>query len=124
VGAAWAAAAVPALPFGRSGSRVRSGYELVRTAGSAGLASGPGGRALVVVTALLPVLAAGALLAASLRRPRAVATLAAMAGLGSGVVGVVALVAPVEAEVGAGLAVVAGAVAVVSAAATLVGRGR
>ena len=113
--AASAAAAAPALPFARSGARVRSGYELARTVDAVGLA-GAAGRTAVIALALLPLAAAGALVGASLRRPRAVATLAAMAGTITTLAGAVVLRSPLTAEPGAPLAVAIGVVAVVTAA--------
>ena len=95
---------------------MRSGYELVRTIGSIGVVDGAVGRAAVVALAVLPLLAAGALLAASLRHPRVVATLAAMAGIVSGTAGAVVLRAPVAAEAGASVAVAAGVLTVGAAA--------
>lgn len=112
-----AAAVVPAAPFARSGTRVRSGYDLVRTAGSAGLLEGRVGRLAVVAIALLPLLAAGAVVAASLRGRRSVATLAVMVGLVSGGAGAMVVQAPVRAEVGATWAIVVGAVCVLAGAA-------
>ena len=106
--AAACAALVPALPFARSGSRVRSGYERVRTAESAGVLPGATGRIAIVALAILPLLAAGGLAAASLRRPKAVATLAVMAGLVVAVSGITVLRSPVTALVGGPAAIVVG----------------
>ena len=105
-------ALAPALPFARSGSRVRSGYELVRTAGSIGVLEGAIGRMAVVALALLPLLAAGAFAAASLRRHRVVATLAVMAGIVTTGAGVAVHLAPISVEAGATVAVAVGLVAV------------
>ena len=115
-----AAAVAPALPFARSGSRVRSGYELVRTAGSVGVLEGAIGRVAVVALALLPLLAAGAFGAASLRRHRAVATLAVMAGIVTTAAGVAVHLAPISVEPGATVAAALGlgAIAAGIAAAT------
>ena len=107
-GAAVVVAAVPALPFARSGARVRSGYALIRTAESAGFLDGAVGRAALVALAVLPLLAAGAFAAASLRRRVAVATLALMAGLIVTAAGAAVVLAPLHAEPGAALAIVAG----------------
>ena len=112
--AAVAAAAVPALPFASSGARVRSGYELVRTVSSLGLVSGFAGRVALVALAVLPLLAAGASVAASLRRGLVVATLTGMAGivaLGAGAVVWAATGGGSSPEVGPPAAVVAGVVA-------------
>lgn len=106
--AAVAAAVAPLLPFATSGSRVRSGYELVRTAASAGVLEGTVGRTAIVALAALPLLAAGAFAAASLRRPVVVATLAVMAGLVAGGVGLAVRLAPVTAEAGTSVAMAAG----------------
>lgn len=120
--AAVGAAAVPALPFATSGSRVRSGYELVRTAASAGVVSGFVGRTAVVALAVLPLLAAGASVAASLRRRWAVATLTGMAGIVAFVAGAVVWRAPLAStDVGAPASVAVGLVAVGAAAAVLIG---
>lgn len=118
-----AAAAVPALPFASSGARVRSGYELVRTAASAGVVSGFVGRAAVVALAVLPLLAAGASAAASLRRGWVVATLTGMAGIVVLLAGAVVWRAPLaSSEIGAPVSVAAGLLAVGAAAAVLIGR--
>lgn len=101
-------AVVPALPFARSGSRVRSGYELVRTAESAGVLQGATGRVAIVSLAILPLLAAGAFWAASLRRTNAVATLAVMAGLVVAGSGITVLRSPVTTLVGGPVAIAAG----------------
>lgn len=120
VAGATAAAAAPLLPFLRAGERVRSGYELVRTASSAGLIDGPGGRAAVYALAALPVLAAGALLAAVLRATMVTATCAVVAGLVVAVAGAAAWRSPVEMEAGAWMATTIGALATAAALVTLV----
>jgi hypothetical protein len=102
------AAVVPALPFARSGSRVRSGYELVRTAESAGVLQGTIGRVALVALALLPLLAAAAFAAASLRWTNAVATLAVMAGFVVAGSGIAMLRSPVTALIGGPLSIVVG----------------
>lgn len=117
VGLAVTAAAVPLLPFSRSGARLRSGYELVRTAQSAGFLPGPIGRVAIVALAVLPLLAAAAFTAASLRRRVAVATLAAMAGVIVAAAGLAARRAPIGAEPGTGVAVVVGCAAIGTAVA-------
>ena len=109
-------AGVPALAFARTGARTRSGYELVRTAQSAGVLEGAVGRTAIVALALLPLLAAASLAAASLRRPLVVATLTFVAGCTSVGVGAAVLRAPsLEPLAGAAAAVVAGLGAVAAA---------
>ena len=85
-----AAALATALPFGRSGQRWRSSYELVDVAGAAGvLPDGVAG--LAPLWFLVPALAGAALVAAALRRPAVAGglatTLGALVGTGSILVG-------------------------------------
>lgn len=89
-GAGVLAAAVTALPFGRSGQRWRSSYELVDVAAAAGvLPDGVAG--IAPLWYLVPALAGAVVVAAALRRPRiaggVATTLGALVGTGSILVG-------------------------------------
>ncbi|HEX4902582.1 MAG TPA: hypothetical protein VFV42_07215 [Acidimicrobiales bacterium] len=84
------AAAATALPFGRSGQRWRSSYELVDVADAAGVL--PAGIAgIAAAWYLVPALAGAVVVAAALRRPSAAGglatTLGALVGTGSILVG-------------------------------------
>jgi hypothetical protein len=120
VAGATAAAGAPLLPFLRAGERVRSGYELVRTASAAGLIDATPGRAALYALAALPVLAAGALLAAVLRATMVTATCTVVAGLIVAAAGAAAWRSPVEMEAGAWMATTIGALATATALATLI----
>lgn len=109
VGGALLAAAAAGLPWATTGERTRNAFQLMRAVDSAGLAEGPGARTLIVATALLPALAAAAWVAASLRRPRLLATLGSGTGAIAMAGGVVVMRSPVEAGVGVYLALVAAA---------------
>lgn len=113
-----ASAAAPLLPFLRAGDRVRSGYELVQTARSAGFIDGADGRAALLALAALPVIAAGALLAAVLRATMVTATCAVAAGVIAAAAGTVAWRSPVEMEAGAWIAMTIGVVSATMALAT------
>lgn len=85
-----AATALTFLPWGRSGQRWRSSYEVVDVAGRAAvLPSGVAG--LAPLWYLVPALAGALVLAAGLRRPRlagaAATTLGGLVGTGSFLVG-------------------------------------
>jgi hypothetical protein len=112
VAAAAASASAPLLPFARSGARVRSGYELVRTAASAGVLTGSVGRLATVALAVLPLVAAGALASFAFRSSAALVACTALAGAVAAAVGLAVVRARVESEVGAWVAMTAGALAI------------
>lgn len=106
---------VGALPWHRSGSVERSGFELARVADNLGLVSDGGRRLLFTALFLVPLLAGLALLAAAAGRDRSagVCTFAAGAvGLASSIVAVRVtdqwLVGPTVSGTAASLALVAG----------------
>lgn len=98
-----------ALPWVTTGSRTRNAFSLMRALDSAGLVAGGAARGLVVAVALLPVVAAGCWVAASLHRRRLLATLGGAAGAVALIGGVVVLRAPVGAGVGVYLALMGAA---------------
>jgi hypothetical protein len=122
VAGAVGAAAAAALPWARSGRVVRSGFALARLADALGAADRFPLRGLVIAVAFLPALAAATWVAGVLDRRRWMAGLGAMAG-GVALAGAyVVWRTPVETGVGPVVAAGSGAVALVGASLTVIGR--
>ncbi len=107
------------LPWGASGERTRSSYEIVDVADRAGvLDSGLAG--LAWVWFLVPVLCGGALLALAVARPTTVGALSTTLGTMTVVGGVIVARSPLVTQLGAYAAIVTGGVTACVGAATLI----
>lgn len=116
VAASAAVALTTVLPWARSGRVTRSGWALAGTVSRLGLPGTGALRVLLVLFLLTPVLAAGAWIAAFANRPGIVATLAGSSGLVATSAWVALRFSPLDARVGAHLALVTGGVALLGAA--------
>ena len=109
------------LPWVRSGSAHRSSYEVVEAADRLGVVSGAG--ALPVrAWFLLPLVVAGACLAASLGRPRLAVALGGLAGAAAALLAYLVGRSPLTTEVGWTATLAAGVVVLVGAALSVGGR--
>ena len=103
------------LPWARSGQVSRTGWALAGAVHRLGLDQTGPLRVLLVLFLFTPVLAAGTWIAAFRDRPGVVATLAGSSGLVAGSAWVALRVSPLEARVGAHLALASGGVALLAA---------
>lgn len=115
VGAAGVALAAH-LPWATTGGTTRTGWALAGTVHRLDLAHTAGLRAALIAFLFVPVLAAGAWVAAFSARPALVCTLGALSGLVAGTAWALVRASPLEAEVGAHLAATSGGVALAAAA--------
>ena len=104
------------LPWARSGQVTRSGWALAGTLSRLRLDGTGALRPLLIAVLATPVLAAGAWVAAFANRPGIVATLAGSSGLVATSAWVALRFSPLDARVGAHLALVCGGVALLGAA--------
>jgi hypothetical protein len=116
VAACLAVLAVAFLPWVRSGRVDRHAFAVARTARNLGVVDTGAERALLLTYVLMPMLVAGAWLAAALARRRLLAVLAAVIGVVAIAAGIVVLSSPVRTGPGAWASIVAGSVALAGAA--------
>lgn len=110
-----AVAVTTVLPWARSGQVTRTGWALAGTLSRLDLEGTGALRPLLLAFLATPVLAAGAWIAAFANRPGIVCTLAASSGLVATSAWVALRVSPLDARVGAHLALVSGGVALLGA---------
>jgi len=121
LGGAVAVVGASFLPWVRSGSASRSSYEVVEAADRLGVTGGAGALA-VRAWFLLPLVVAGACLAASLGRERLAAVLGGLGGAAAGLLAYLVGRSPLTTDVGWTATVVAVAVVLLGAGLSVAGR--